>query len=360
MNPCAALGSLDSHACDEASPTSPAPHPRGPRGVSRRLVPAPSRCCAGPRETETQRLVRVGAERGLQDRGGFLEEDAFGQGRAGSGERRGRSRAAGATGWLLPRRGGVEVRDRDGGAWPGRRGNRSRGPSPWKEISCFAAREVVEKQPKALAFGPDTVMSGGQDRALAFLGCQPSARPAASATGVCPSPAWRLEIPGQSRAGPPQASLLGVPMAVSSPRPHRVAPCVCVPTSSSYRGPQSCGIRAQPSDPITLFTSVKVTSPNSCILAAGGQDSSTGLCRRRSACSGGGGRGDVRAPAPPAQTLSLEGVPREPQAATMPWGPPPCNPPALFSPEGRTPRLAAWLAVAEPPRPLVPGTSRPC
>lgn len=124
MNPCAALGSLDSHACDEASPTSPAPHPRGPRGVSRRLVPAPSRCCAGPRETETQHLVRVGAERGLHDRGGFLEEDAFGQGRAGSGERRGRSRAAGATGWLLPRRGGVEVRDRDGGAWPGRRGNR--------------------------------------------------------------------------------------------------------------------------------------------------------------------------------------------------------------------------------------------
>ena len=71
VNPCAALGSLESHACDEASPTSPAPHPRGPRGVSRRLVPAPSRCCAGPRETETQRLVRVEAERGLHDQRGL-------------------------------------------------------------------------------------------------------------------------------------------------------------------------------------------------------------------------------------------------------------------------------------------------
>lgn len=56
VNPCAALGSLQCHARDEASPTSPAPHPRGPRGVSRPLVPAPSRCCAGPRETETHSL----------------------------------------------------------------------------------------------------------------------------------------------------------------------------------------------------------------------------------------------------------------------------------------------------------------
>lgn len=68
----------------------------------------------------------------------------------------------------------------------------------------------------------------------------------------------------------------------------------------------------------------------------------------------------MRAPAPLALTLSLEGVPREPQAATVPWGPPPREPPALFSPEGRTPHHAAWLALAEQPRPLVAGTSRPC
>ena len=52
----------------------------------------------------------------------FLEEDAFGQGGAGNGECRGQSRVAGTTGWLLPGGGGVEVRDRDGGARPAGRG----------------------------------------------------------------------------------------------------------------------------------------------------------------------------------------------------------------------------------------------
>ena len=57
--------------------------------------------------------------------------------------------------------------------------------------------------------------------------------------------------PGVGGAGPPEASLLGVQTAVSSPCPHRVLPlCVCVLTSSSYKDPSRRGLGPHPSDPI--------------------------------------------------------------------------------------------------------------
>ena len=217
----------------------------------------------------------------------------------------------------------------------------------------------MEKQPKALAFGPDTVMSRGQDRAVAFLvASQAPDRQLQLQVFAPPQPGgWKSQI----RAG----LVLPRPLswACRRPSPPRVLTgsplCVGVPTSSSYRDPHSCGIRAQPSDPIPLFTSVKVTSPNSCILAVGGQDSSTGLCRRRSAHSSGGG-GGCESPSSTRPGPVPGGCAQGAPGATTPWGPPPCSPPALASPEGRTPHHAAWLALAEPPRPLVPGTSRPC
>lgn len=170
-------------------------------------------------------------------REGFLEEDAFEQGGAGNGERRGQSRAEGTTGWPLPEGGGVDVRDQDGGAWPGRRGNWKGGSFSIEGDFLLCCEGGGGKTAKSFGFCPDTVMSRGQDRAAAFLGCLPSPRPAASATGVCPSPAWRLEIQDQSRADPPQAALLGMQTAISSPRPHRVTPLCLCPDLLFLQGP---------------------------------------------------------------------------------------------------------------------------
>ena len=278
----------------------------------------------------------------------FLEEDAFGQGGAGNGECRGQSRVAGTTGWLLPGGGGVEVRDRDGGARPAGRGNLE---GAWGTIEgdlllccdggggktansfCFWSRHSDVKRP-------------GQ-------GCSFPGLPTKPQTG---SFRYRhLPLPGLEAGNP--RSEQGWSSRGCSPRhadDGRLLPAssqgcpsvyVCVLTLSSHKDPQSCGMRAQPSDPITLFTSVEVTPPNSCVLAAGGQDSNTGLCRLCSAHSSGGGRGGCESPSStspdPSSWRVCPGSPRQP---LCPGALPYASPPAPFSPEGQTPHRAAWLA----------------
>ena len=269
----------------------------------------------------------------------FLEEDAFGQGGAGNGECRGQSRVAGTTGWLLPGGGGVEVRDRDGGARPAGRGNLE---GAWGTIEgdlllccdggggktansfCFWSRHSDVKRPgQGCSFpGLPTKPQNGsfRYRHLPLPGLEagnPRSEQGWSSRGCSPRHA------DDGRLLP--ASSQGCPSVY-----------VCVLTFSSHKDPQSCGMRAQPSDPITLFTSVEVTPPNSCVLAAGGQDSNTGLCRLCSAHSSGGGRGDVRAPAPLALTPLPGGCAQGAPGSHCALGPSPTRAPRLrFHPRAR-------------------------